>query len=96
MKQQVQFSVPVRILAAGDDPVSKSPRPAPETTLKAIAEPPLPLRHALPVQAARYWLELGEADQALRELETLPSQAWQHPQAVEVRIAALRIGGERV
>ncbi len=94
MKQQVQFSVPVRILAAGDDPVRKSLRPAPVTT--PVAEPPLPLRHALPVQAARYWLELGEPDEALRELETLPSQGWQHPQAVKVRIAALRIGGERV
>jgi hypothetical protein len=45
--------------------------------------------HALRVKSAEYWLRLGEADQALRELEFLPKSAWNHPSAVKARVAAL-------
>jgi hypothetical protein len=47
------------------------------------------LDEALRIKSARYWLELGEADEALRELEALPSGAWNHPAAAKVRLAAL-------
>jgi hypothetical protein len=50
----------------------------------------LSLSDALRIESARYWLELGEADDALRELGALPSGAWGHPLAVSVRVAALR------
>ena len=36
-------------------------------------EKTLPIKDALQIKAAEYWLKLGEADQALRELEALPS-----------------------
>jgi uncharacterized protein (DUF2267 family) len=36
-------------------------------------EEALSLNASLPIKAAEYWLKLGEADQALRELEALPS-----------------------
>jgi hypothetical protein len=49
----------------------------------------LPLSHALRVRSAEYWLRLGDADQALRELEALPKSAWNHPSAVETRVAAV-------
>jgi hypothetical protein len=38
---------------------------------------------------------LGEADEALRELEVLPGHAWNHPWAKTVRVAALRVLDER-
>jgi hypothetical protein len=38
------------------------------------SEAPLPLEHSLQIKAAEYWLKLGEADQALKELEVLPSK----------------------
>ena len=55
----------------------------------------LSLSHALRVKSAEYWLMLGEADQALRELEALPKRAWNHPSAVKARVAALAVFGER-
>jgi hypothetical protein len=55
----------------------------------------LPLSHALRVKCAEYWMTLGEADQALRELEALPQCAWNHLWAVKVRVAALKILQER-
>lgn len=55
----------------------------------------LPLSHALQVKSAEFWLNLGEADQALRELEKLPRTAWNHPTAVQARLAALQVLGMR-
>jgi len=55
----------------------------------------LPLSHALRVRSAEYWLRLGEADKALRELEALPKSAWNHPSAVESRVAAVGALEER-
>jgi len=37
---------------------------------------PLNLQPSLLIKAAEYWLQLGEADQALRELDALPSRFW--------------------
>ena len=55
----------------------------------------LPLSHALRVKSAEYWLTLGEADEAVRELEALPKRAWNHPSAVKARVAAIGALWER-
>ena len=54
----------------------------------------LSLSHALRIQSAHYWLKLGEAAQALRELKALSSSAWSHPLAVEARLAVIRAARE--
>jgi hypothetical protein len=51
----------------------------------------LSLNASLQIQAAEYWLKLGEADQALRELEALPSRVWNHGWALKARIAAMGV-----
>jgi hypothetical protein len=51
---------------------------------------PLPTKDAIRIRAAEYWLKLGEADQALRELEGL-QQTWNHPSAVKIRVAAIEM-----
>jgi hypothetical protein len=55
----------------------------------------LPINDALQIKEAEYWLELGEADQALRELETLPSRSWKCGWALKTRIAAMGALRER-
>jgi hypothetical protein len=50
---------------------------------------------ALPIKAAEYWLKLGEADQALKELEALPSRIWRCRWALKTRIAAIGVLRER-
>jgi len=55
----------------------------------------LPLKASLQIKAAEYWLKMGEADQALRELEALPSRFWNHRWALKTRIAAMGILRER-
>ena len=49
----------------------------------------LPLREAISVRSAEYWLQLGQPDQALRELQTLSETASQHdwPQRVRQQAA---------
>jgi hypothetical protein len=54
----------------------------------------LPINDAIQIKAAEYWLKLGEADKALRELENLP-HTWNHPSAVRVRVAAMGMLRER-
>ena len=48
------------------------------------------LRDALKLKSAEYWLRLGEADQALQELEGLPEGARSHPSAIKTRLVAIR------
>ena len=55
-----------------------------------IQEAP-PLKNSLQIKAAEYWLKLGEADQALRELEALPSRSWKNGWALKTRIAAFGV-----
>ena len=50
----------------------------------------LTIQDALQIKAAEYWLKLGEADQALRELGGLPSRSWKCGWALRTRIAAMR------
>jgi hypothetical protein len=45
----------------------------------------LPIHDALQIKTAEYWLKLGEADQALRELENLSSNIWKCGWAVTTR-----------
>jgi hypothetical protein len=54
---QVQILTPEDLLAASE--------------VKIHVQPSLPLNEAIRVKAAEFWLKLGEADEALRELEHL-------------------------
>jgi len=49
----------------------------------------LTIQDSLQIKAAEYWLKLGEADQALRELEALPSRFWTCGWALRNRVAAM-------
>ena len=49
----------------------------------------LTIQDSLQIKAAEYWLKLGEADQALRELEALPSRIWTCGWAFKTRVAAI-------
>ncbi len=51
----------------------------------------LTIRDSLQIKAAEYWLKLGEADQALKEMEALPSRSWKCGWALKTRIAALGV-----
>ena len=66
------------------------PRPEQlDLDLDQITEGNLPLREALPVRRAEYWLQLGQPDLALKELETLPETVRRHPWPLRVQLAAL-------
>jgi hypothetical protein len=51
----------------------------------------LPINDAIQIKAAEYWLKLGEADQALKELEALPPISWRCGWALETRISAIGV-----
>jgi hypothetical protein len=51
----------------------------------------LPIQDSLQIKEVELWLKLGEADQALKELENLPSSIWTHRWALKTRIAALGV-----
>ena len=65
------------------------PNPRPSTSFPGR----LSLSQAIRVKNAELWLVFGEADQAVRELEALPSSTWNHPWAVRVKVAALDVLG---
>jgi hypothetical protein len=73
--------------------------PANRFTVHQVPQRPqnevLPINDALQIKAAEYWLKLGEADQALRELEALPSRVWRCGWALKTRIAAIGALRER-
>lgn len=48
----------------------------------------LAINDAIQIKAAEYWLKLGEADLALKELEKLPTKIWRCSWAVKTRVAA--------
>jgi hypothetical protein len=80
MNRKQRFMQPVEILVPEDRfiPVVQSGKAR-----------PLPIQDSLQIKAAEYWLKLGEADQALRELEALPSRSWNCGWALSTRIAAM-------
>jgi hypothetical protein len=82
MNKKHQFTQPVEILALEDQFISGV---APSVNVKT-----LPIQDSLQIKAAEYWLKLGEADQALKELEKLPSRIWKCGWALKTRIAAMR------
>jgi hypothetical protein len=73
--------------------------PDDQFTLHQVPQPPpnevLPIHDALQIQAAEYWLKLGEADLALKELEALPTRIWRCSWAIKTRIAAIGMLRER-
>ncbi len=56
-------------------------------------EPPIrwSLSHALRLKAAEYWLQMGEPNQALQELDRLPKTTWGDPRVIKARLAAVGI-----
>ena len=76
-----QFIQPVEILAPEDQFV-----PGVAQSVKGRS---LTIQDSLLIKAAEYWLKLGEPDQALRELEALPSKSWKCGWALRTRIAAM-------
>ena len=53
----------------------------------------IPLEDAVQIKSAEYWLKLGEADEARRELEKLPARSWNRAWALKTPIAAVRAMG---
>ena len=49
----------------------------------------LPITEAIQIKAAEYWLKLGEADLAMKELEALPTRIWRCSWAIKTRLAAM-------
>ena len=74
---------PVNILAPEDQFI-----PA---VAQSVKPKTLTIQDSLQTKAAGYWLKLGEADQALRELEALPSRTWRCGWALRTRIAAMGV-----
>ncbi len=87
MKTANQFLETIPVQVPGDHqfslPIHQAPQPSPDN--------PLPINGALQIKAAEYWLKLGEADEALRELEKLPGRTWECGWALRTRIAAMGV-----
>ena len=88
MNQKQQFMQSVNILAPSDQRSFHGAQ-------LASQEEKLPINDAIQIKAAEYWLKLGEADQALRELEALRSRSWKCGWALKTRIAAIGALRER-
>jgi len=58
-------------------------------TIQRPLDDVLAINAALQIKAAEYWLKLGQADEALRELENLPHNTWNHASAIKARIRAM-------
>ena len=65
----------------------RTPSPVDRFILQAAQR--LSQSHAIRIKSAEFWLKLGEADQALRELESLSAVIWNDPSAVKIRVAAI-------
>jgi hypothetical protein len=83
MNRKQRFMQPVETLALNDRSV---PGVAQSVKVKTV-----PIQDSLQIKTAEYWLKLGEADQALKELEALPSRSWKCGWALRTRIAALGV-----
>jgi hypothetical protein len=85
MKTANQFMQTIPIQVPGDHqfalPIHQIPQPP--------AYEVMPIHEAIQIKAAEYWLKLGEADQALRELEGLTLRTRKCGWALKTRIAAM-------
>ena len=79
------FIQSVKILRAAQFPAAQATLPSKDVLR---IEGALPIEDAIQVRSAEYWLELGEADQALKELEALPATSWNHGWATKIRDVA--------
>ncbi len=59
-----------------------------------VAQNPIKLKHALTVKSAEFWLKLGQPDQALQEIKSLPEKLQNHPSVLRVRLAIVRAARE--
>ena len=71
----------------------RRPQPIPpprqlELELDELTATGLPLRDALPVKSAEYWLMLGQPHLAEQELQSLPESTRRHPWPLRVQLAA--------
>jgi len=57
--------------------------------------PRLSLAHALRIKAAEYWLQQGQAQEALQELAKLPETVWSNQRVTRARVAAMGILRQR-
>jgi hypothetical protein len=86
LRESTSINIPNKLKThAARDAGHHKPAPHPATSINGR----LSRCHALRVKSAEYWLRLGEADEAVRELGDLPQSAWNHPSANKVRVAAL-------
>jgi len=76
-------------------PPTAGQRPAPQPSMNQplldLDEPTdsgLPLREAIPVRSAEYWMEMGYPELAMEELETLSERASRHAWPRRVRLQA--------
>ena len=72
----------------------QTPPPPPEQlplNLDQLTASGLPLREAIPVRSAEFWLQLGEREQALKELQTLPEPARRHAWPRRVHLQATHV-----
>jgi hypothetical protein len=87
MKTANQFMQAVEILAPSDQFVPG--------VAASVNPQTFTIQDSLHIKEAEYWLKLGEADQALKELEALPSRSWNCGWALRTRIAAIGALRER-
>ncbi len=56
--------------------------------------PEMELTDALRIKSAEFWLKLGELDQALLEIRSLPEQVQKHPSVLRIHLALVRAAQE--
>ena len=59
-----------------------------------IPRSPIPLKHALKLKSAEFWLKLGQPDQALLEIKSLPEKLQNHPSVIKAHLAIVRVARE--
>jgi len=63
-------------------------------TTCAIPQKPIALKHALKVKSAEFWLKLGQPDQALLEIKSLPEKLQSHGLVIKAHLAIVRAARE--
>src|SRR5207249_4746430 len=59
-----------------------------------VAHDPIALKHALKIKSAEFWLKLGQPDQALLEIKSLPERLQKHPSVIKAHLAVVRASRE--